>query len=56
MIQADTLARQRLVPLVDLVGQEDGLGLTVRPEGNRLRRGALASEAREDSRQPGPDL
>ncbi len=29
IIQASALARQRLVPLVELVREEDGLGLTV---------------------------
>jgi hypothetical protein len=49
MIQAGALARQRLVPLIDLVRQENSLGLTVRPEGNRLRRSAFTAKARENA-------
>ncbi|HSZ40707.1 MAG TPA: isocitrate lyase/phosphoenolpyruvate mutase family protein [Trebonia sp.] len=50
------LARQRLVPLVGRVRDEDGLRLAVRPEGDGFGFGTLAAKAREDLRKTLPDL
>jgi hypothetical protein len=49
--QAGTLARQRLVPLVGFIREEDRLWLAVRPEGNRLGRRVLTPEPGEDARR-----
>ena len=52
VIQACTLARQRFIPLIGLVRQENGLWLAVRSEGDRLSRGTLSAEARQDPGEP----
>lgn len=43
-------------PLVYLIGQEDGLRLTVRAEGDWCRCRALAAEPCENSGKPLPDF
>ncbi|HMG61495.1 MAG TPA: hypothetical protein VK599_00975, partial [Streptosporangiaceae bacterium] len=55
-VQACALPGDCLVSLVYLVRQENGLGLTVRAEGNRRRRRTLTAKASEYARKPLPDL
>src|ERR1039457_2126727 len=55
-VQACAMPGDRLVPLVCLIRQEDGLGLAVRTEGNRRRRRALTAETRKYAGKPLPDL
>ena len=56
VVQAGTLAGQRLVPLVGLIRYEYRLGLAMRPEGDRFSGRAVTPEPGKDARQPRPYL
>lgn len=55
-VQPGMLPRERLVALVDLVREEDGLGLAVGPEHDRLRCRTLPPEPCQDPGKSLPDL
>jgi hypothetical protein len=55
-VQPLMLAGERLLALVDLIREENGLGFAVRSESHRLCGRALAPESREDPRKSLPHL
>jgi hypothetical protein len=55
-VQPGMLSRERLIAFIDLVREEDGLGLAVRPERDRLRCRTLPPEPCQDPGKSLPDL
>lgn len=51
-VQSCVLPRQRLVSFVDLVREQDSVGLAMRPERHWFRCRALPPEPREDPGEP----